>query len=70
MARERIEARQTKDGPWVVKVTGYSRVLSKVWEALTPYKDMYYVRLRYDRKLHMYVRVDINYPTIRTLNLE
>jgi hypothetical protein len=31
---------------------------------------MYYVRLRYDRKSRKYVRVDINYPLIRTLNLE
>lgn len=70
LARERIEARQTKHGSWVFKVTGYSRVMSKVWDALIPYKDMYYVRLKYDRRLCRYVRVDINYPPIRTLNLE
>ena len=70
LARERIEAHQTKYGPAVITVTGYSSVMSKVWGALLPYKDMYYVRLKYDRKSHKYVRVDINYPLIRTLSLE
>ena len=70
MARERIEARQTKYGPSVVNVTGYTRVMSKVWDALLPYKDMYYTRLKYDRKLRQYVAIDTNYPLIKTLNLD
>jgi hypothetical protein len=70
MARERIEARPTKIGPSVFTVTGYTRVVSKVWDALLAYKDMYYVRLKYDRKLRQYVKIDTNYPPIKTLSLD
>lgn len=70
MARERIGARQTKDGPWVVKVTRYSRAIIKVWESLLPYKDMYYIRFKYDRKSRKYLKIDINYPLIRILSLD